>query len=295
MQDIADKTRLCHWNNANYGVDMSKPGAQEYYDSLIKKYADLGIDFIKFDDIVPHPSEIDGVVKAIENSKREIILSLSPGDYIKVENSSAYKSANMVRITSDIWDNKRSIETSFKRWEEMQDYDGAEVDSWIDLDMVCFGRLYVTRNGGFDCKFTKDQKRTFMIQRAMAASPIILGGVMYSMDDFSLSLFTNADILECNQNGVIGKLVHRQDKLDIWKTPEYSNENNGWIGVFNRNSDKKLIVKLGLKDMGLNSNRDYTLKNLWNQKDPPVADIHIFEVPADGVVFLKYEQTNNSH
>ena len=40
--------------------------------------------------------------------------------------------------------------------------------------MVCFGRLYVTVNGGRDCNFTEDQKRTFMVQRALAASPLML-------------------------------------------------------------------------------------------------------------------------
>ena len=30
--DIADKKSVCPWNGDMYGVDMSKPGAQEYYD-----------------------------------------------------------------------------------------------------------------------------------------------------------------------------------------------------------------------------------------------------------------------
>jgi hypothetical protein len=39
LQDIADKNKLCPWNDFNYGVDMSKPGVQEYYNSLLRKYA----------------------------------------------------------------------------------------------------------------------------------------------------------------------------------------------------------------------------------------------------------------
>ena len=290
LQDIADKKNLCPWNNFNYGVDMTKSGSQEYYDSLIKKYADLGIDFIKFDDIVPNPPEIDAVVKAIENCGRDILLSLSPGDYIKVEDSAAYKGANMVRITSDIWDHRGALDNSFKRWEEMQDYDGADVDSWIDLDMVCFGKLYVTRDGGWDCKFTNDQKRTFMVQRSMAASPIILGGVMHSMDSFSLNLFTNLDILACNQNGVIGKLVHRNDKLDVWKTPEHNKVNNGWLGIFNRDKEIALTANLDAKQLGLDPTAKYTLTNLWTQENFPTAETQKFEIPTDGVIFIKYEQ-----
>lgn len=292
MQDIVNRKSVCPWAVApwwNYGVDMTKPGAQEYYDGLIRKYADMGVGFIKFDDIVPNPDEVEAVVKAIDKCGRKIVLSLSPGDDIKVEHSDAYKKANMVRITSDIWDNKGSLETAFKRWEAMQDYTGPESGSFLDMDMVCFGRLSVTQNGGRDCKFTEDQKRTFMVQRALAASPLMLGGVLYTMDDFSLSLFTHPDILACNKNAVIGKLVHRDGNVDVWKTPERGNEKNGWIGIFNRNGDKSLTVEKGLTEMGLDAGRKYVLKDLWSGKSLPVSGKHVFEIPADGVVFLRYE------
>ena len=43
-----------------YGVDMSRPGAQDYYDSILKLYAGWGVDFIKADDIArpAHREEI---------------------------------------------------------------------------------------------------------------------------------------------------------------------------------------------------------------------------------------------
>ena len=294
MKDIVNMKSRCGWAAKpwwNYGVDMTKPGAQEYYDGLIQKYADMGVDFIKFDDIVPNPTEVEAVVKAIAKCDRKIILSLSPGDHINAEHTGAYKKANMVRITSDIWDNRGSLNTTFKRWEAMQNYDGAETGSFLDMDMVCFGRLYVTRNGGRDCKFTEDQKRTFMVQRALAASPLMLGGVLYSMDDFSMSLFTHPDILKCNQNGVIGKLAHRDGKIDVWKTLEYDNEKNGWIGIFNRDGTAKMSVDKSIEELGLEAGADYMLKDIWTAKTLPVSQKHTFEIPADGVVFLKYEQT----
>lgn len=293
---IADKNRLCPWNDFNYGVDMSKPGAQEYYNNLIKKYADWGVDFIKFDDIVPHPDEVLGVVNAIENCGRDIVLSLSPGDYIKVEDSDAYKKANMVRITSDIWDNRGSLETTFRRWEAMQDYTGAENNSWLDMDMICFGQLYVVNDGGWQCKFTDDQKRTFMLQRALAASPLIAGGVLYTMDDFSISLMTHKDILECNQNGVVGKLIHRDGKIDVWKTPKQNTRHKtqdlreeGWIGVFNRDGKMELSVELSLEELGLDPDSIYEIEELWSNVEME-AGKYSFTIPPDGCIFLKYNK-----
>jgi len=297
MKDIVDIKSICPWAIApwwNYGVDMTKPGAQEYYDGLVKKYADMGVDFIKFDDIVPNPDEVEAVVKAIKKCGHPIVLSLSPGNEINVEHSDAYKMADMVRITSDIWDNSGSLKTTFERWEAMQDYKGPATGSFLDMDMVCFGRLYVTVNGGRDCKFTDDQKRTFMIQRALAASPLMLGGVLYSMDDFSMSLFKNPDILKCNQNGVIGKLAHRVGKIDVWKTSEHGNPESGWIGIFNRDGKAGETIELSIKELGLKAGRKVILKNLWTGKLLPVLDRQRFSIPSDGVAFLRYDPVGKS-
>jgi len=294
MQDIVDMKSRCPWAVApwwNYGVDMTRPGAQEYYDGLIRKYAAMGVEFIKFDDIVPNPEEVEAVAKAVAKCDRKIVLSLSPGDYIKVEHSDAYKKANMVRITSDIWDNRGSLETTFRRWEAMQDYTGPEAGSFLDMDMICFGRLWVTYGGGRDCKFTEDQKRTFMVQRALAASPLMLGGVLYTMDEFSLSLFTHPEILACDRNAVIGKLVHRDGKIDVWKTPKRGNDQSGWIGIFNRDGENGATIAMGIERLGLDATAQYRLKDIWAGKMLPVAQRHTFEIPSDGVVFLRYEQT----
>jgi hypothetical protein len=120
----------------------------------------------------------------------------------------------------------------------------------------------------------------------------MLGGVLYRMDDFSMSLFTHPDILKCNRNGVIGQLVQREGKIDVWKTPENGNEKNGWVGIFNRDT-KPVTVDKGLKDLGLDLDRNYVLKDLWTQNKLPISGKQRFEIPADGVVFLRYKQAEN--
>jgi alpha-galactosidase len=41
----------CQWLADNYTIDASKPGAQNYYDSILEMYASWGVDFIKVDDL----------------------------------------------------------------------------------------------------------------------------------------------------------------------------------------------------------------------------------------------------
>jgi alpha-galactosidase len=307
-RDIADTNSLCSWYHQNYGIDMSKPGAQEYYNSLIDKLAAWGIDFVKVDDMVPNPKEIVAVAKAIENAGHKMLYSLSPGDVHSVANLPYYRRANLMRITADVWDNQSSIDAGFASWEK---YSGTEGDGfWPDLDMIPFGRLKVgipesvqadlkedqrSRN----CRFTKDQMLTFITQRALAASPLIIGGDLLTMDDYAYSLLSNQDMLACNQNGVMGVNIYRTNQIDIWFTANQRDPKKGWIGIFNRSrTDKELV--LSKRDLGLTeyhnsrdlveNNRPFKLRDIWGKSELILEADHPFSIPADGVVFLEFSE-----
>lgn len=49
--DIANINDTCPWNDDMYGIDTKKPGAQEYYNSILILYAEWGVDLIKADGI----------------------------------------------------------------------------------------------------------------------------------------------------------------------------------------------------------------------------------------------------
>ncbi|MEO6314665.1 MAG: alpha-galactosidase, partial [Chitinophagaceae bacterium] len=78
---IADTNSVCPWMNHMYGLNMSKPGAQAYLNSLLQLYVEWGVDFLKVDDLSrPYSkAEVEGYKKAIDQSDRPIVLSLSPG------------------------------------------------------------------------------------------------------------------------------------------------------------------------------------------------------------------------
>jgi hypothetical protein len=62
---IADTASKCPWMNHMFGLNMSKPGAQDYLNSILKLYASWDVDFIKVDDIArPYSNaEIEGYKK----------------------------------------------------------------------------------------------------------------------------------------------------------------------------------------------------------------------------------------
>jgi len=212
----------------------------------------------------------------------------------------------MLRITRDIWDNPLSIEKGFFAWEKFQ---GTERPGfWPDLDMIPFGRLDVVATDDIpdvpadrrarQSRFNQDQMKTFITQRALAASPLIIGGDLLTMDDFSYQLLTNREMLACNQNGVMGVNVYRAGNIDVWLTPHKMDPRMGWIGIFNRSKSHRKVT-LTKQDLGFVAfeasynltvaRQRFQLKDIWSDKTITIEDKHTFTLPAEGVVFLKFQ------
>jgi hypothetical protein len=286
---------------------MSKPGAQEWYNGLIQHIADLGVDFIKYDDIVPHPDEVEAVAKAIAKTGKPIVLSLSPGGDVDPTAIDFFRMANMLRVTSDVWDEQHYIDECFKAWRKWQ---GKERPGfWIDMDMIPFGQLQLMSPPSKDgsktpmdkgdialagkgvkrwCQLKKPQMRTFITMRAMAASPLMMGGDLPTLDDFSLSLITNPQMLACNQNGVMGSLVCDKDGLETWKVEKKGVVGEGWIGIFNR-TDKKTSFELTESLPGFDVSK-YKIFDVWN--DNTLLKTGKVELEPHDCAFFRYIKQN---
>jgi alpha-galactosidase len=280
--DIANTKDICEWCPLNYGIDMTKPGSQEYYDGFIQQLADYGVDFIKADDIVEFPAEIEAVLKAIKKTSRPIVLSLSPGDRVLGNEIATYEKADMLRVTGDVWDRQFDIDKCFDSWLTWQ-YVPAREGFWYDMDMIPFGELNVTvpadtsddlaGNEGkhrFD-QFTVPQKKTFITMRAMSASPLFIGGVLPTMDKESLRLLTSKEMIACNQNGKMGHMIGNKRYVQTWLTEK-------------RGTDKK-SESFSLRSLGLDPKCSYDLYDIWSDK--PIKPGKIELEPHD-CVFMRY-------
>jgi hypothetical protein len=132
----------------------------------------------------------------------------------------------------------------------------------------------------------------------MAASPLIIGGDLLTMDDFSKSLLTNREMLACNQNGVMGVNVYRAGNLDVWLTPHRTDPRMGWIGIFNRTISNRKVT-LTKQDLGFVAfeesynltvaRQEFQLKDTWSGETFTMKDKHTFTLPAEGVAFFKFQ------
>lgn len=264
-RQIAKTSSICQWNTDMYGVDPSKEGAKEYYDSLLELYASWGVDFIKVDDIcreMPHEeTELVMLSESLKNCGREMILSLSPGPAL-LEKAELYKqTSNMWRITDDFWDKWELLYAMFERAEKWCIHTGA--GHFPDADMLPIGPILQDYDKSNRTKFTENEQITMLTLWSIFRSPLMIGGEMTGFDDFTMGLLTNEAILKMHSNARHSHPVWRKtidgSEYILWTAANC--EGGQYVAVFNT-GDTETEIEIPLADLELYGS--VTVCELWS-------------------------------
>lgn len=262
---IADTTSTCSWLNAMYGLDMDKPGAQQYLNSLLKLYASWGVDFIKVDDISRpyHAKEIVGYHKAIQASGRPMVLSISPGATPLSKADHVIKYANQWRLADDFWDSWRFLVPMFGLANAWAPYGGP--GHWPNLDMLPIGKLSKRGPVGPErySRFTRAEERTMMTLWCISRSPLILGGNLPENRPEDLAVETNSEVLGVDQHGLHPRQLFRKDNEVVWVSR--TADGKGWNVAFFNLSGQPQKVDLSFSLLGIT--HEVSLRDLWEKKD----------------------------
>ncbi|MFV0604320.1 MAG: glycoside hydrolase family 27 protein [Niabella sp.] len=266
----ADKiysTKLqCEWLKDNYTIDATKPGAQEYYNSILELYASWGVDFIKVDDLSRpyHQGEIELIRKAIDETGRPIVLSTSPGETPVDKANHIMNHANMWRMVDDVWDTWPHITHLINIAEKWYPY--INPGAWPDCDMIPLGRISIRGERGKDrqSRLTKDEQFVLMSFFTIFKSPLMFGGDLPSMDPFTKSLLTNKAVLKMHQEGTNVKFLYNKDgKVAV--TSRNAKTGGRYVALFNLSDDKNpQEVSVNLSDLGIN--KKVKAVDLWTGK-----------------------------
>ncbi|PVM82371.1 glycoside hydrolase family 27 protein [Caulobacter endophyticus] len=257
--DVADTSSICSWNPDMYGVDMRKPGAQAYYDSVFRLFAQWGVDFVKMDDMSrpydAHAAEIEAAHRAIQASGRQMILSLSPGETPVPRAGHVRRFAQMWRISDDFWDEWSMLEAQFTRLENWNAFRAP--GAWPDADMLPLGRLAL---GKRDSRFTPDEQQTLMTLWSIARSPLIMGGDLRHLDEPTLALLTNRAVLAVNQASTGNQPHFVEDGTRIWSARPEGKSGDRYLALFNTTGKPK-TVGIALRELGLADG--VSARDLW--------------------------------
>lgn len=276
--DAVVTSDTCLWNSFNYGVKPSSPAAQSYYDSILKLYAGWGVDFLKVDCIASHPykrDEIRMIASAIRKTGRPIVLSLSPGPAPIEKADEFVRYAQMWRISDDIWDLWYSTNTfpqgpgnQFAR-ADWGKYCGP--GHWPDADMLPLGELKPAPGWGKPrtTRLTHDEQRTLVTFWSIFRSPLIMGGNLTMLDDWTAGLLTNPEVIAIDQHSRDNRAVINTNAAAVWIARAQTGD-GFYVALFNL-QDTPQKLSYSWKDLGLRGG-EYNLRDLWQRKNMGSAD-----------------------
>ena len=285
-RQIAKTSSICQWNTDMYGVDPEKEGARAYYDSLFELYSSWGVDFIKVDDIcreLPHEeSELVMLSESLRSCGRDMVLSLSPGAALP-EKAELYKQvSNMWRITDDFWDNWPQLHDMFSRAQTWCIHAGS--GHFPDADMLPVGAILQDYGPDGWTKFSHDELITMMSLWSIMRSPLIIGGEMTKFDDFTMSLLTNTELIDCLNNThsahpLFRKMVNGGEQI-AWFTT-HTDGSTYYAALFNCNEEECEITAALPVECRLNAHE------IWTGADSSVSGSISAKVKPHGAAMFR--------
>lgn len=151
----------------------------------------------------------------------------------------------------------------FWRCELWQDH--VKEGCFPDCDMLPLGKVGKGfETGERDCLFTREEQKTMMTLWCMFRSPLMIGAELTKMDDFTMSLLTNKELLVLLSEDFRGEQLRRSDGEADWKN---TSTKTGMItaALFNL-SDTDREICLNIEELsGREPDKDsYEFTELWS-------------------------------
>lgn len=201
--EVANPGSTCTWNTDMCGVNPDHPGAFDWYRAWFAQLASWGVDFVKVDDIAApnyHGREVELIRRAIDATGRPMVLSLSPGPSQLEHAAHLQAHANQWRVCNDFWDTWPQLRDNLVNLVKWAPH--ARPGAWPDADMLPVGKIGLRNvdgeppaRGERNTRFTADEQVLMLTAWTCARSPLILGNDLRRLDDWTLHLVTNPEVL----------------------------------------------------------------------------------------------------
>lgn len=242
-------TSPCTWLKDNLLVRNNEAG-QLYYNSIMDLYAGWGVDFLKVDDLSRpfYTDEIRMIRKAIDQTGRPMVLSLSPGKTQYQYAQDCLENANMWRMMDDLWDNWSAVDAVFNEahaWETV-----TRQGNYADCDMLPLGQIamtvadkgYTAEDKGRWTNLTQNEQQTMMTLWGICHSPLFFGGEMTKNDAFTLSLLNNEEYHQMHKHGVNAhQVMNDEDNGHVAWVSEDPATGNKYLALFQRDNTRWIL------------------------------------------------------
>jgi alpha-galactosidase len=276
-------------------------GAYKFEEKDVTRFAEWGYDFLKYDwcsygdvartDALPDLKKPYLLIsELLKKQKRDIVLNLCQYGMGDVWKWGKEVGGNSWRTAGDLGGSFEGIGTALFR-------DGFDVYSrdslhlyagqggWNDPDYLLIGYLSNWSGETVPTPLTPNEQYTQVSLWSLVAAPLILSGDITRLDDFTLSLLTNDEVIEVDQDplGKPGYRVLKTGDTEVWKRE--LEDGSIAVGLFNRGEGEVKVTALW-EDLKISGK--HIVRDLWRQKDLGGFDEKFStEVPRHGVVLVR--------
>jgi len=190
------------------------------------------------------------------------------------------------RTTNDINDSWASVKNIALDQDKSAAY--AKPGNWNDPDMLVVGT--VGWGNPHKSKLRPDEQYLHISLWCLFAAPLLIGCDMEKLDDFTLGLLTNDEVIEINQDPLGKEAVCVQTIGDLRIYVKKLEDGSCAVGFCNFGFE---IVALSYKDFDkLGINGQFLVRDLWRQKDISMLETKNgqleLKVPVHGVLLYKF-------
>ncbi len=205
-------------------------GKHSFVANDVKQWEDWGIDYLKYDWTPNQLYYVKEMIDALRSTDRDILFGMSNAAHWGDAPQWA-RYPNCYRTTGDIrdtWGNMSRI--GFQQQDKWAPFNVP--GHWADADMMVIGVV------GWDgelhhSRLTPDEQYTHVSLWTILASPMFLGCDMQQLDDFTLSLLRNNEIIEVHQDelGYQGFPFFKDNRSVVYAKPLV--DGSMAVGLFN--------------------------------------------------------------
>lgn len=256
-------------------------------------FAAWGVDFLKYDwcsyEHIARDHSLPELQKpyfvmrdALARVDRDIVYALCQYGYGDVWKWGAEAGGHLWRSSGDLLDQWANLESVGFRQAGREAW--TRPGEWNDTDMLVVGTLGWGPNLR-PTRLTQNEQILHLSLWALQAAPLFIGADLSKLDEFTLALLTNSEVLDVDQDplGQAAGRIWRDARREIWARPLHDGTHA--VGLFNRGL-APAAVTVEWSQLGIGANQP--VRDLWRRQDlGGFADRFTATVPRHGAVFVK--------